>query len=334
MDLCHLKNSELEPQLQKYKGRVVLRGDIVIDDAGSYAVLTEQGSSASQMTAAKVMDVIASLPDCAGPAADAVSAYTPVRMENAAKLRQKNRVWMSMFMDIAAKIVVKHWRSRGSSWAKCVRTPTCGPLVNNLLGLGWEKLPNWECLLVHWKQCPCLSVYVDDINTSGCKQNWGPMWKKNSWNLSILKNQHHCLTTCILGCTQREWKPNETIIDEYRKRFESRISAGATENLPGWEKPHAKTVAWSLRYGRTREKNALKDIANWPTKRLSNFTKSHSTPCLDDHHFKKEELDSVGELSRECSQISLKCLHLARTGRSDVLWSVNKLARAVACDKR
>ena len=38
MDLCHLKNSELEPQFQKYKGRVVLRGDIVKDDSGSFAV--------------------------------------------------------------------------------------------------------------------------------------------------------------------------------------------------------------------------------------------------------------------------------------------------------
>ena len=33
MDLCHLKNLELEPQYQKYKGRVVLRGDIVKDDS-------------------------------------------------------------------------------------------------------------------------------------------------------------------------------------------------------------------------------------------------------------------------------------------------------------
>ena len=66
MDLCHLKNSELEPQYQKYKGRVVLRGDIVKDASGSYAVFTEQGSSASQMTAAKVMEVIARLPGCAG----------------------------------------------------------------------------------------------------------------------------------------------------------------------------------------------------------------------------------------------------------------------------
>ena len=32
LDLCHLKKSELEPQFQKYEGRVVLRGDIVKDD--------------------------------------------------------------------------------------------------------------------------------------------------------------------------------------------------------------------------------------------------------------------------------------------------------------
>ena len=35
----------------------MLRGDIVKDDSGAYAVFTEQGSSASQMTAAKVMDI-------------------------------------------------------------------------------------------------------------------------------------------------------------------------------------------------------------------------------------------------------------------------------------
>ena len=70
----------------KYKGRVVLRGDIVKDDLGSYAVFAEQGSSASQMTAAKVMDIISRLPGCAGQGADAVSAYTQVKMEDAATL--------------------------------------------------------------------------------------------------------------------------------------------------------------------------------------------------------------------------------------------------------
>ena len=65
MDIFYLKNAELEAKHQKYKGRVVLRGDIVKDDSGSYAVSTEQGSSASQMTAAKVMHIISRLPGCA-----------------------------------------------------------------------------------------------------------------------------------------------------------------------------------------------------------------------------------------------------------------------------
>ena len=58
MDMCHLKKAELEAKHQKIEVRVVLQGDTVKDDSGSCAVFTEQGSSASQMTAAKVMDII------------------------------------------------------------------------------------------------------------------------------------------------------------------------------------------------------------------------------------------------------------------------------------
>ena len=89
VDTCHLKNAELEPKFQKYKGRVVLRGDIVEDDSGAYAVFTEQGSFASQMTAAKIMDVIARLPGCEGQAADAVSATSQVKREDASTLLLK-----------------------------------------------------------------------------------------------------------------------------------------------------------------------------------------------------------------------------------------------------
>ena len=75
-------------------------------------------------------------------------------------------------------------------------------------------------------------------------------------------------------------------------------------------------------------KNVWNDIVNWRTKRLNNSTKV-STPCIDGHHFKEEELKSVGELSKLCSQIVLKCFFLARIGRPDILWSVNKLARSI-----
>ena len=77
------------------------------------------------------------------------------------------------------------------------------------------------------------------------------------------------------------------------------------------------------------------ELANKSTQQLYKV----STACIDDHHFKEEETKSVGELSHVCSQIVLKCLYLARIGRRDILWSVNKLARSItkwtkACDKR
>ena len=77
------------------------------------------------------------------------------------------------------------------------------------------------------------------------------------------------------------------------------------------------------------------ELANKTTQQLHKV----STPCIDDHHFKEDEMKSVGELSKVSSQIVLKCLYLARIGRPDILWSVNKLARSItkwtkACDKR
>ena len=102
MDTCHLKQAEFEPTFQKYKDRVVLRGDIVKDDSGACAVFTEQGSSASQVTAANVMDVIAILPDCDGHAADAVSAYTWVINGGCSKIAQNSNVRMSRCMDTSS----------------------------------------------------------------------------------------------------------------------------------------------------------------------------------------------------------------------------------------
>ena len=112
MDKCHLKNAESEAKHQKYKGRVVLRGDILKDDSGSYAVLTEQGSSASQMTAAKVMDIISRLPGCAGQAVDAVSEYTQVKMEAAPKLM---KIPKSEFPDIWIRLPRHNWPKSWSS---------------------------------------------------------------------------------------------------------------------------------------------------------------------------------------------------------------------------
>ena len=117
--------------------------------------------------------------------------------------------------------------------------------------------------------------------------------------------------------------------------FESRISAVIAEKLSFPQ--NLRISSWSD----DMEDHAKKcverycELANKTTQQLYKV----STPCIDDHHFKEEEMNSVREVSQVCSPIALKCSYLARIGRPDILWSVSKLARSItkwtkACDKR
>jgi hypothetical protein len=76
MRLCHVKQSELAEKYHSFKGRVVFRGDNVRDESGHLAVLSEQGTSASHLAAAKFLDAIARMPDNDGQDSDATGAYT------------------------------------------------------------------------------------------------------------------------------------------------------------------------------------------------------------------------------------------------------------------
>ena len=132
-----------------------------------------------------------------------------------------------------------------------------------------------------------------------------PMWQKLIKHVD-LDERTSFLDHVHLGCTQRDGNPNELISEDYKKMFESRISAGATEKLPGWDNPHAKTMAWS--YDMEGRAERCCELTHKKTKQFFKV----SSPCLDDHHFKKEELETVGALSKVCSHIVVRCLDLAR----------------------
>ena len=117
--------------------------------------------------------------------------------------------------------------------------------------------------------------------------------------------------------------------------FESRISAGSTEKLPCSENLSISSWSYDMEGHAKKCVERFCELANRRTQQLCKV----STPCIDDLHFKEGDLKSVGELSKVCSQSVLKCLYLARTGRPDILWSVNQLARSItewtkAWDKR
>ena len=209
-----------------------------------------------------------------------------------------------------AQITVKHRRSRGSSRTNFVRSPACWPRV-------WKKIEGGSIGTWMGKSTK-LGMCVRSSETRIVLiEVRGWIWLscgRNRWNLWIQENQHHFLNTKIWGWTQRESKANESVIDQHREMFESRLSATATELLPGCEKPRAKTVAWSYDMEGHAQKCAERncELANENTEQLYKV----STPCLDDHNFQKEE---------------------ARIGWLDILLSWNKFARTAtewtrACD--
>ena len=125
------------------------------------------------MTAANVMDIISRLPGCAGQAADAVSAYTQVKMEGAPTLL---KIPESECPDVWIRLPKHKWPKSLSS----MEDPVI-PLERKLYGhplaglsrerqfekvqlkYGWRKVSNCECLFFNLEKGLFFSVYVDDI---------------------------------------------------------------------------------------------------------------------------------------------------------------------------
>ena len=104
------------------------------------------------------------------------------------------------------------------------------------------------------------------------------------------------LDQVYLGCTQRECQPNNILFDEYRQMFESTTSAGAVVKLLGSGDANATIAAWS----HDMEGHAKKCVERRCELATKNSEQLYevSEPCLDDHQFKPEELQAVGELSK------------------------------------
>ena len=167
-------------------------------------------------------------------------------------------------------------------------------------------------------------MYVDDIELAGRKQNIDPKWKVLNKEVD-LGEPTSFLDQVYVGCTQRHCKICKDLVENYRIMFESRTSAGATEKLSCSENLRISSWSYDMEGHAKKCVERYCELANKTTQQLYKV----STPCIDDHHFKEEQLNSVGDLPKVSYQIVLICLYLARIGRPDILWSVNKLARSI-----
>ena len=145
-------------------------------------------------------------------------------------------------------------------------------------------------------------MYVDDIKLAGKKKNTDPMWKVLNKEFDMGEPTsflHHVHLTC----TQRQCEISKNIVGNNRTIFESRISAGATEKLPCSENLRISSWSYDMEGHAKKCVERYCELANKTTQQLHKV----STPSIDYHHFKEEEeVKSLGELSKVCSQIVLK----------------------------
>ena len=309
MDNCHLKNSELEPKFQKYRGRVVLRGDIVKKWFGLFCsihrariiCITNDGCNSNgryfRTTRMRRTSSWCSI------------SLHPGQNGRCSIVFENSKVRTSRYLDTStktqiAKINFQHGRPIVPLERNLYGHPLARLLWERhfekvLLEHGWAKSSNCECFFENRDKGLSLSVCVDDIKLAGEKQNIDPMWNVPLKEVD-LGEPTSFLDHVYFDCTQRDCQISRDIVDNYRKMFESSISAGAKEsyfvqgNLT--QTSPFGPMMWQVMQMKCVERYC--ELAIKTTQQLYKVT----TPCLDDHQFKEEELGSVGELSKVCSQ--------------------------------
>ena len=330
MDICHLKNAELEAKHQKYKGWVVLRGDILKDDSGSYAVFTEQGSSASQMTAAKVMYIISRLPGSAGQAADAVSAKTQVKMEDAPKLLNIPKsecpdIWIRLPKHDMAKIMVQYGRSSRSSWAKSVRSSFSRTVIGKAI---WENpIEAWlgENSKLGMSLCTSSKRVV-----LICVCGWHKIgWKETKHWSGVETTQQRSWfgRTNIFpwSCTRGLHSNTMWNKQRYCGQFQNHVlnPEFPQEQLKNFHTLRIFVFLHGLMIWRVMRRNVWSDIVSWQTRRLTTLQSIYSMhrwpPFL-----KRKKWNMLENCHKYALKLFWNALYLARIGRPDILWSVNK----------
>ena len=297
MDTCHLKNAELEAKHQKIQGssctpRWYCKRRFWISCSIHWTRIISITNDSSK--------IHGSSPDCRVAQDKQLTQYLLVPRY---KWRMYPNYWKLPKSECPGIRLPRHkwsksWSSMEDPVVPLERNQYGHPLAGLLwerqfekilLQHGWEKVSNWECFFVHREKGLFKSVYVDDIKLAGKKQNSDPMWKVLNKEVDLWKPTSF-FDHENLGRIQRHCEISKDIVDNHRAKFESRVSAGWTEKLPYSE--NIRISSWSCDVEGHAKKCVERhcESANKTTQQLYKV----STPCIDDHHFKEEELKSVG----------------------------------------
>ena len=148
-----------------------------------------------------------------------------------------------------------------------------------------------ECAFTFIEQCSySCQNNVDDIEMAGRTQNITRMWAKVQKKVD-LEDPVSLLDLVYLGCTQRAAQGNTRIVMEKQKLLSKNVEIGE-QNPKDITDTHGQAQKCVERCCELAHK-------------MDDQLHKVSTPCLDDHQVRPEDLEIVVELSETCSPFLL-----------------------------
>ena len=226
---------------------------------------------------------------CEGQAADAVSAYTQVKMEDAPSLLKIPKsecpdIWIRLPRHKIAQIMVQYGRSSRSSWAKSVRSSFSRTVMGKAIRESSIRTRSGKSSKMGMfirqprkKDYSSLCMWTT-LNWLDTNRNINPTWTILMREVD-LGEPTSFLDHVYLGCTQRECQISKDIVDNNKNMFESRISARAVENYQKQEF-QGNLMRTLFLHGpmiwKVMQRSAWKDTASWRIKTKQRWHKSRN----------------------------------------------------------
>ena len=335
-EICVEKGSELpagDPN-RKFKGRVVLQGNLVKDEYFDHAIFAELSSCPSTMEAAKSCDAYGLMPGHISEQCDAEQAYAQAKIQGTDTWieippHEWPASWKGMRRPVCLLILALYGHpDAGGYWEKhCEK---------HLLSIGFTQIAEWRSCYFHKKLQLFLTVYVDDFKMSGPRDNVKAGWKLIRQGV---KTEEPTPSGKYLGCDHIEGFMDVT---DFKNPLHPDLAQRKKEN--------AATVPPYLGDGSKKRVRALKyDMKGFLAQCVERYVEltkidkkkivEVDTPFID---LPKDdptvESPKAGALQAIASKVLMKILYAARMGRFDLLKATCALASRVtkwtdSCDK-
>ena len=237
------------------------------------------------------MDIISRLPGCDGQAADAVSAYTQVKMEDAhILLKNPKSECPDIWIRLPRHKWPKSWSSMKIQWL--LLDEICTVIL-------WQDYYVKGNLRKSYCSMAGRKFQIGNVSLFIVRKDYSHLceWMTSNWlernktlircgNYSIKKSTWENQHLSLIMYTWDALKDNEIskdIVDNYRTMFESRVSAKTTEKLPYSENLSISSLSYDMEGHAKKCVERYCELANKTTQQLYKV----STPCIDDHHFRR-----------------------------------------------